>query len=131
MWFAHILQKPWIRTRVALIWYSDTQQVGKDLAISIWELIMGKYGQRSTKVDDLVKQFNSKYQHRIFCYADEINGRTREVDDAIKDSITRKWITIEQGLKNLTISEIILTGYTLPIMKILLKSLRMTQDLRC
>lgn len=98
-WLAHILQKPWIKTKVALAFQGE-QGAGKD---SFWdavgEHIFGKKYYLSTKTPehDVFARFNSRAAVKILVKFEEANFQTnKENADKLKGLITSQFGHIEK-----------------------------------
>jgi hypothetical protein len=94
-WIAHLFQKPHKKTTVAILLYSRTQGVGKNIAFDIIHKLLKKYYLKVSNTNNLVDKFNSYQQNKILAVCDEINARTRDIADELKDIITRNQIKIE------------------------------------
>lgn len=94
-WFAHIIQTPHIKTKVALVFYTKTEGVGKNIMSDIFSGVLKGYVTRFKDTSDLTKQFNGHMFGKLFVVGDEINGRAQEVCNEIKDIITREVENIE------------------------------------
>ena len=94
-WMSHIVQKPEVKTDVALVFYSIIEGAGKNIIFDIFSKLMGSYSARFKDTDDLTSRFNSQMMGKLFCVGDEINARAQEVANELKDIITRKDEVIE------------------------------------
>lgn len=88
-WFAHIIQKPQIKTSVAIILYSLDEGVGKNIITGVFDRLLEGYTTRFRDTDDINTKFNSEMFGKLFVVGDEINARITEVANEIKDIITR------------------------------------------
>lgn len=99
-WLSWIFQNPHKKTTVALLIYSRTQGVGKNIAFDIIQKLLKKYYLKVSNTSNLVDKFNSYQQNKILAVCDEINARTRDIADELKDIITRNELKIEYKGKN-------------------------------
>jgi hypothetical protein len=93
-WIAHIFQKPYEKTDTAIVLYSETQGVGKNLICDVLEKLFGIYFLKLTNLSESVKEFNSQHQGKLLNVCDEVSARSREMADELKDIITRSTIRI-------------------------------------
>lgn len=103
-WLSWIIQKPWRKTNVALSFYSRIQGVGKNSFIELCLRLFEGYTAKLKSIEDINKQFNAHFQHKIFVYGDEIKANAKDLSDALKNVITeteksteRKGIDAEMG----------------------------------
>jgi len=89
-WIAHLIQKPHIKTNSAIVLYSETQGSGKGLISTAIMAMLGKYSLKMESTTQLISHFNSTQQNKIFLPFDEINARMKDIDNEIKDAITRE-----------------------------------------
>jgi hypothetical protein len=94
-WFAHIIQKPDIKTEVALVLYSIVEGVGKNKVSDIFSKIVKGYDAKFRDTTALTDKFNGDMMGKLFVVGDEINARAQEVANELKDIITRKTENIE------------------------------------
>lgn len=94
-WFAHIIQKPYIKTKVAVVLFSTTEGVGKNIISDIFEAIIKGYSAKISSTEGLVSKFNADMMAKLFVVGDEINGRASDVANELKDIITRNIEVIE------------------------------------
>lgn len=101
LWVAHIL-KYRTKTEQCIILYSDMHGVGKNCVVSLFTKLFGrKYTTKIEKIEDLSKEFNSKFENKLFCYGDEIVAKNREFYNDFKNVITRTEINInKKGIDN-------------------------------
>lgn len=91
---AHIRQKPWKKTNVGIVLYSDTQGTGKNTLIEIFAKIFeGYYCQ--VNEDDLYNKFNAIFGSKLFIFGNEIRGNSKADIDKLNDMITRTTMNIE------------------------------------
>lgn len=94
---AHIIQKPYMKTNIGVILYSDLKGVGKDsLIIGLNKLIGDDYFATINDIGDIAKNFNNHLVNKFIIYSDEIDARARKVADKIKSVITRTKINLEK-----------------------------------
>lgn len=96
-YFAHLIQKPHIKTGVCLL-IQGLQGTGKTTLVEILlKKIMGKrYVYDTADVDKIVGKFNSSIAGKLMVVLNEATARdTKDVVDKIKDIITRTDATIE------------------------------------
>lgn len=105
-WFSWIYQRPDIRTKVCLVFYSDTNGTGKGLTIEPHRHIMGKYFYKMDDSTDFAKNFNSSFQNKILIQGNEVEARMRDAHNKFKDVMDRTTINIEfKGKEKYTISD--------------------------
>lgn len=88
-WIAHIFQKPYEKTTVTLVFYSDTQGVGKNITTDVLRILLGKYYLKLSNTGEFAEHFNSHFQHRLLAVCDEVKARARDIADELKDVISR------------------------------------------
>jgi hypothetical protein len=94
-WFAHIIQKPYEKTDVAIVLYSKTEGVGKNCLTQLFENILeGYYGEFDNT--DFECNFNSKFKNKLLMVGNEINARASTASDYLKNIITRTEIIINE-----------------------------------
>ena len=95
-WIAHIIQKPHLKTNIALVFYSETKGAGKNCLIDgILKLLEGYTGKLSS-IEDITKKFNVHLTNKLFIYGDEICAKATAVADRLKEVITRKTQNLEK-----------------------------------
>jgi hypothetical protein len=94
-WISHIFQYPNIKTKAALVFYSDTEGTGKNIIFDTLEKILGKYYFHMEQMIDFTKRFNSQFQNKLLIVGDEINARMKEASSELKNVITKQTINIE------------------------------------
>lgn len=102
-WFHNAFKKPYIKNKVAIILYSEMQQVGKGLFINefLIKYIYGKrYAMSVNGLSDIVSTFNRSTMNKLFVNCDElqsINGSMNyhAVFDQLKKIVTDPTITIK------------------------------------
>jgi hypothetical protein len=94
-WISHIIQKPQQKTRVCIVFYSQTEQIGKNLLIDIlFELFEG-YTNKIKDTNALTDRFNADMMGKLLVVGDEINARAQDICNELKDIITRETEIIE------------------------------------
>lgn len=88
-WFSHIIQKPEKKTKVALIFFSQIEGVGKNIIFDIFEKIIDGYCIKFRDTSALTDKFNGEMMGKLFVVGDEINARAQDVANELKDIITR------------------------------------------
>jgi len=94
-WIAHIIQKPYKKTDVCLIFYSNTHGVGKNSIQLLLCEMMAKYTATLNTIDDMKSKFNSHLANKLILYGDEIKARGSDIHNQIKGIITRKRMMVE------------------------------------
>jgi hypothetical protein len=94
-WLSHIIKKPEIKTEVAIILFSITEGVGKNIISDIFGEIVKGYNAKFRDTSALTDKFNADMMGKLFVVGDEINARANEVANELKDIITRKQENIE------------------------------------
>jgi hypothetical protein len=94
-WICHIIQKPQQKTRVAIILYSQTEQVGKNLLLDILNDLFTGYANKIKDTFALTDRFNGDMMGKLFVVGDEINARAQDICNELKDIITRETEVIE------------------------------------
>jgi hypothetical protein len=94
-WFSHIIQKPEVKTDVALVFYSIVEGVGKNKVSDIFSKLIKGYEAKFRDTSALTDKFNGDMMGKLFVVGDEINARAQEVANELKDIITRKTELIE------------------------------------
>ena len=96
-YFAHLFQKPEIKTNVCLL-IQGKQGTGKNTLVeTLLKKLMGKrYVFDTADVEKVVGKFNSSIAGKLMIVLNEVSGRdTNTVVDKIKDIITRTDVSIE------------------------------------
>ncbi len=94
-WIAHIIQKPFSKTKVAIVIYSIEEGIGKNIISDIISKLFYGYCVKFKDTQSLVDKFNGEMMGKLFCVGDEINARAAEVANELKDIIVRMTETIE------------------------------------
>ena len=94
-WISHIFQKPEKKTRVAIIFYSQTEQIGKNLLLDILNDLFTGYANKIKDTTSLTDRFNGDMMGKLFVVGDEINARAQDICNELKDIITRETEVIE------------------------------------
>jgi hypothetical protein len=94
-WFSHIVQKPDVKTKVAIVIFSMTEGVGKNIISDIFGELLHGYCGKFRDTSALTDKFNGEMMGKLFVVGDEINARAQEVANELKDIITRIFENIE------------------------------------
>jgi len=96
-WFAHIIQKPYKKTNVAVVFYSDTKGVGKNCIVDGFTAIIGEqYFAVLNDIEDLARNFNAHLTNKLFIYGDEISFNAKKLSDKLKKVITQPYQNLEK-----------------------------------
>jgi hypothetical protein len=96
-WIAHMIQKPHMKTNIAIILYSALGGVGKNCIIDgIKKLLGNKYCGFVSNIKELGKNFNSDLCSKLFIYSDEVCSKAQEMANIIKDNVTRSEVKLEK-----------------------------------
>lgn len=99
-WIAHIIQRPFKKTNIAVILYSNVKGVGKNCIVDgITKLLKG-YSAHVETIEDITKNFNSHLVNKLFIYGDEIKASTKCISDKLKQVITRPTQNMEKKGKD-------------------------------
>jgi hypothetical protein len=99
-WVAHIIQKPFKKTNIAVILYSNVKGVGKNCIVDgISKLTKGYSGHVET-IEDITKNFNAHLVNKLFIYGDEIKASSKCISDKLKQVITRPTQNMEKKGKD-------------------------------
>ena len=93
-WLAHIVQKPYRKTESAIVFYSHWEGVGKNAITDLLKKIFNNYIGDIT-LESLVSKFNSDLKAKVLLIGDEITPKAKELNNELKNAITRKTINIE------------------------------------
>jgi hypothetical protein len=89
-WFANIIQRPHIKTKVAPVLFSFTHGTGKNSLVDGFISILGSSLTGVIEsIEDITKNFNAHLCNKLFIYGDEISANAKKVADRIKQVITR------------------------------------------
>jgi hypothetical protein len=95
--FAHIVQKPYEKTLVGIIFYSQNKGVGKDSIIEFIKALVGiEYFGMINEIDDIKKKFNAELVNKFIIYGEEITANAKKYSDALKAVITRQKVNFEK-----------------------------------
>jgi hypothetical protein len=94
-WISHIIQKPQQKTRVCIVFYSQTEQIGKNLLLDILGELFYGYTNKIKDTNALTDRFNGDMMGKLFVVGDEINARAQDICNELKDIITRETEIIE------------------------------------
>jgi len=96
-WIACIIQRPWMKTKVAPVLYSISHGTGKNSVIDAIVAIIGKQLCAVVEsIEDITKNFNSHLCNKLFIYGDEISAKAKGVADKLKNVITRSEQNLEK-----------------------------------
>lgn len=96
-WIAHIIQKPWLKTCIALIFYSKLGGVGKNCLVDGIKAIIGKkYCGQLQSIKDITRDFNAHLCNKLFIYGDEVCSKAKELTDFLKNVISRTECSLEK-----------------------------------
>jgi len=94
-WISHIIQKPSRKTESALVFYSRVQGVGKNAFTDIIKSLFNGYTASDQNLERLLGKFNALLKAKLIVIADEVSPTAKELNDSLKNIITRKEINIE------------------------------------
>ena len=94
-WLAFIIQTPWKKTNVAIIFYSETKGVGKDSIICLLKKLFSKYYAQLESIEDIAKNFNKHLCNKLLIYGEETSSRAKQNNDKLKALITKTTINME------------------------------------
>ena len=77
-WFAHIIQKPNVKTQVAIVIPSETEGNGKNIILNQIEKILGSLYLSTSSVDDIIGTFNPLAEGRILINLNECTWAGRK-----------------------------------------------------
>lgn len=95
-WISHIINKPHLKTNVAIVLYSKLHGVGKNTICELFMKLLKKYTAKLEVIDDLTKNFNANLCNKLFIYGDEIKPKAKELADELKNIITRTTVNYEK-----------------------------------
>jgi hypothetical protein len=94
-WFAHIYQKPWEKTQVAIIIPSKTQGNGKNLALKPHAEIMKSLYYSTAQIEEIVGNFNPSAEGRLLINLNECTwGGRKSQSGILKALVTEDTMTI-------------------------------------
>lgn len=98
-WFAHVLQRPNVKTGTALVFQSD-QGAGKNTITDfiVYDVIGRSHSQVTSSFDDVVGRFNCTLENKILTVCDEVGnfGGSYDTNDKMKSIITQAQQRIEK-----------------------------------
>ena len=103
--YAHLFQKPGEIPRIALV-FKSTTGCGKDLWISFIISILGaEFIYKTSKLKDIVGDFNSAIDSKLICVANEVEPKTfNDFKENIKEFITEENISlVRKGIDPITV----------------------------
>jgi len=95
-WIAHIIQKPYKKTNVAIVLFSKMTGIGKNAFIDGIIRLLEGYTSKIESIDDITNRFNDNQCNKLFLYGDEINARATKLADRLKSIITRSELVLEK-----------------------------------
>lgn len=96
-WFAHIYQKPYKRTDVAIVIPSETEGNGKNIAMNVHSKIMDKMYYSTADINSIVGNFNPQAEGRLLINLNECTWAGRKSQTGIlKALVTENTMTINQ-----------------------------------
>jgi len=95
-WFATIIQKPYKKTNVGVVFFSEKGGVGKNAIIDGACKLFEGYDAHIEDIEDITKKFNAHLCNKLFVYGDEITARAKAVADKLKGVITRPTCNMEK-----------------------------------
>ena len=100
-WIANLLQDPLNKTRTAMILQSK-QGCGKDFFVEFLNILLGNdYYIITSKTEQVFGKFNKLIENKVLCVFNETQGKdTFEINESIKDAITRQTINVERKCKD-------------------------------
>jgi hypothetical protein len=105
-WFAQIIQRPWDKTKVGLIWRSEAEGVGKNIILNLIKDIIGsEYYYSTSNLEHLIGNFNADAEAKILINMNEcLWGGDKKKEGRLKEFITEDTLTINQkGVKTYNI----------------------------
>lgn len=97
-YFAHLIQKPYYKPKVAVVYKSDKEGCGKNLFLeAFYKTLLGReYGMATADQDDIFRRFNTSYQKFMIIF-DEARGKDSFMNsEKIKSRITCDDVYMEQ-----------------------------------
>jgi len=95
-WFAHMVQKPWEKTTIALLSMNDVNGAGKSMLGEIHGEILGNGLYLNEGLHRVLsEQFNAQLANRLFVQCDESEQFYKGSEGLLKDIISNETITIE------------------------------------
>lgn len=98
-WLAHIVQRPWDKTKVMPIFMSPAEGTGKSMFFNWFgKVVLGRqYYYSTAKTQHIVGRFNSMMEGRLLVVFNEVRRQdTKDDVSTLKDIIDAPTITIEQ-----------------------------------
>lgn len=96
-WVSHIIQKPQLKTSIAVVLYSEEQGIGKSLISNFLTKLLSPYTSFLDSVNDINKRFNSDLVNCFLIIGDEIKAVRSDNMDLIK--------TIKKGIDSTKIND--------------------------
>jgi hypothetical protein len=107
-WIAHIVQKPYKKTNVAVVLYSEVGGIGKNAIIDCLLKLFGEYSGKIENIEELTSKFNVHLCNKLFIYGDEINANAKKIANQLKNIITRT----EQNMERKGVDPILINDYS-------------------
>jgi hypothetical protein len=106
-WIAHMIQRPWEKSGIAMVLYSKLGGVGKNCLVDGIKAIIGKkYTGQLQSIKDITKDFNAHLCNKIFIYGDEVCSKAKEMTDFLKNVVTRTECSLEKkGVDAITVND--------------------------
>ena len=105
-WIAHIIQKPYIKTNVAIVLFSNIKGIGKNFITNVIFKLLNPYCAILTSIEDITNKFNSNLTNKLFITGDEITCRASKLNDNLKNIITRNSCNLERkGIDPIMVSD--------------------------
>jgi len=107
MMLSHIIQKPYIKSKVAIVFYSHTKGVGKDSIIEGIKALLGiEYFGKLNDIEDINKKFNDNIVNKFMVYGEEITANAKKMIDKLKEAITRTTCNLEKkGIDAISVND--------------------------
>lgn len=104
---SHIIQKPYIKSKVAIVFYSHTKGVGKDSIIEGIKALLGiEYFGKLNDIEDINKKFNDNIVNKFMVYGEEITANAKKMIDKLKEAITRTTCNLEKkGIDAISVND--------------------------
>lgn len=99
-WIAHIIQKPYKKTNVAIVLYSDTKGIGKNCIVDGICKLLKNYTAKVGNIEDITRNFNAHLVNKLFISGDEICAKASAVSNKLKEVITRTEQNLEKKGKD-------------------------------
>lgn len=94
-WFANIIQKPELKSGIAIAIRGDSG-VGKSAIFEIFSLLLGNYAVMLPRMSDITNNFNAARAEKLFCYIDDSKADAKTDLSVLKSSISADKVLIER-----------------------------------